>query len=610
MATVVVEDGEKSSRVLAFDGRHESFKMWSRKFILRADTEYKDYQGVLLGTTTVPKESDVLDESVAAEAVLIKARKANKLALNDLIQSMTEEISFSLVDEAVTTNLPNGCAKTAWDKLLAKYEPKTDTAIMQVKKEFHTNGLSEGQDPDEWISELERQRQRIKKIKPAMAISDDELVIHILTNLTKEYDNIVDLNEDRVGAATNPLTIEELRTKLRQKFERLDASHKKKETDLALIGMQKRFKGTCNKCGKKGHKAEDCWSKDNEKVEDGGTARFNGKCHYCKKVGHKEQDCFKKKKDHPNGDEEVAEIMLMCGFVDGNMRDDDIWLADSCASTHFTNSLEGMFDVREVQKEVYVGDGKVMRVEAVGSKLVTVVQVDGMSTDVTLTDVMYTQEMVCNVVSMTKAMTEGFEISSTGKQLKMKKGTLEIVFDREFKSGIGFMLGVKMVPQDVPFTAFEKQKGGRVEQEEDDSETGRDSDEETMFTGDKVAAEFGLATMMEEEESDNDFEQKTVVTIKYEEVEIQEGVFKTIQVVDVEDGLYWVKSKTVHNRKGVEDPHKVESCVASVLERTKVDEPMCMASRTKKETNVESGVVYSTERERDRVSKSAVFKNI
>jgi hypothetical protein len=54
----------------------------------------------------------------------------------------------------------------------------------------------------------------------------------------------------------------------------------------------------------------------------------------------------------------------------------------------------------------------------------------------------------------------------------------------------------------------------------------------------------------------------------------------------------------------------VESCVASVLERTKVDEPMCMASRTKKETNVESGVVYSTERERDRVSKSAVFKNI
>jgi hypothetical protein len=52
----------------------------------------------------------------------------------------------------------------------------------------------------------------------------------------------------------------------------------------------------------------------------------------------------------------------------------------------------------------------------------------------------------------------------------------------------------------------------------------------------------------------------------------------------------------------VEDPHEVESCVASVLEQTSVDEPMCMASRTMEEQNVESGVDNSTERERDRVS--------
>jgi hypothetical protein len=41
--------------------------------------------------------------------------------------------------------------------------------------------------------------------------------------------------------------------------------------------------GTCNKCGKTGHKAVDCRQKANGK--------FNGNCHKCGKAGHKAQDC-------------------------------------------------------------------------------------------------------------------------------------------------------------------------------------------------------------------------------------------------------------------------------------------------------------------------------
>eukprot|EP00523_Entomoneis_sp_CCMP467_P017929 CAMPEP_0168808550 /NCGR_PEP_ID=MMETSP0726-20121227/2628_1 /TAXON_ID=265536 /ORGANISM="Amphiprora sp., Strain CCMP467" /LENGTH=247 /DNA_ID=CAMNT_0008860507 /DNA_START=276 /DNA_END=1019 /DNA_ORIENTATION=- len=64
-----------------------------------------------------------------------------------------------------------------------------------------------------------------------------------------------------------------------------------------------KFKGTCNYCGKKGHKAADCWSNLNspkykgEGNSFGASGRFKGKCNYCNKMGHKLADCWKKAAD-------------------------------------------------------------------------------------------------------------------------------------------------------------------------------------------------------------------------------------------------------------------------------------------------------------------------
>mmetsp|Transcript_22831 Transcript_22831/g.49814 ORF Transcript_22831/g.49814 Transcript_22831/m.49814 type:complete len:158 (+) Transcript_22831:278-751(+) len=64
-----------------------------------------------------------------------------------------------------------------------------------------------------------------------------------------------------------------------------------------------KFNGACNYCGKKGHKAADCWSNLNspkykgEGNSFGASGRFKGKCNYCNKMGHKLADCWKKAAD-------------------------------------------------------------------------------------------------------------------------------------------------------------------------------------------------------------------------------------------------------------------------------------------------------------------------
>ena len=57
-------------------------------------------------------------------------------------------------------------------------------------------------------------------------------------------------------------------------------------TNDDVANFVKQFKGTCNKCGKYGHKGADCKSQ-----QSGGTRSFSGKCYHCGKQGHRKADC-------------------------------------------------------------------------------------------------------------------------------------------------------------------------------------------------------------------------------------------------------------------------------------------------------------------------------
>ena len=108
----------------------------------------------------------------------------------------------------------------------------------------------------------------------------------------------------------------------------IDSESKDKEKDISKELALTAFNGTCNRCGRHGHKEAECYVKKHinrqaltPKNNNNGGARsstdqnnninakkkrFQGNCNYCGKFGHKEADCGKKVADAKNSNQETA----------------------------------------------------------------------------------------------------------------------------------------------------------------------------------------------------------------------------------------------------------------------------------------------------------------
>ena len=280
---------EKSIRVVTFSGKKNDWRQWSKKFL--AVSEKKEYRIIL------EKDPDEIEKTAEEK------KKMNSMAYNDLLLSMTEDVSFGLVDESASTTYPEGDARTAWGKLMQRYESQSNASRVKLMGQFSGSRLKKNKDdPDTWISELELMRIRLKKM--GTPIDDEYLMMHIMNNLPSAYDSLIENLEDRLDSVLDPLTLDNLRDKISEKYEKIkrrkgweSGSDSEKDEEKALFA--KTFKGRCNKCGKFGHKAAECRSggnKDGKRIGKGrqGGGKFQGKCYHCGKIGHREADCWVK----------------------------------------------------------------------------------------------------------------------------------------------------------------------------------------------------------------------------------------------------------------------------------------------------------------------------
>jgi hypothetical protein len=94
-------------------------------------------------------------------------------------------------------------------------------------------------------------------------ISDTQFLLHIMNNLTPEYENQINLHEQRIDDDFNPLSIEDLREELNLRYERLncrkrDENHNDWQDQDRALYAGGQFNGKCRLCGKIGHKAVEC----------------------------------------------------------------------------------------------------------------------------------------------------------------------------------------------------------------------------------------------------------------------------------------------------------------------------------------------------------------
>ena len=97
-----------------------------------------------------------------------------------------------------------------WDRLVSKYAKHKALSLLKLKSKFINNKMkSIKKDSDEKISNLEGLRIEINEFNLKCSMTDEDLMIHVLNNLSKEYDVILDgLEKHLTVSGDNVLTIE------------------------------------------------------------------------------------------------------------------------------------------------------------------------------------------------------------------------------------------------------------------------------------------------------------------------------------------------------------------------------------------------------------------
>jgi hypothetical protein len=286
-------------------------------------------------------------------------------------------------------------------------------------------------------------------------------MIHVLNNLTTDYDLQLALMEKRVGDSEKPLSIEEIKAELRFCFERLNVNSNQSNENVVLEEhalFSGQYKGKCHNYGQVGHKAAQCKKKHFNNVGNNGNMTEGNYCTYCCRTGHVKKKCFILKKkglqninnnrgsnDNSSRDQQSLNTQDMA-FVTTSENEtltNEIWICDSGACGHHCNIKEGLMNVKEICDEITVGNGKTMTATKVGDLKCKVIQLPS-SLDVTLYEVKYVPKLWMHLFSLNKALKNGYTLSNKGLSICLSKGPSLVTFDRLFRTSNGFVSGIKL----------------------------------------------------------------------------------------------------------------------------------------------------------------------
>jgi len=91
------------------------------------------------------------------------------------------------------------------------------------------------------------------------------------------------------------------------------------------------------------------------------------KCFKCGKMGHFQSKCPKNKKNKPKKKQSEKGVDAVLMTMSGSTKvKNTIWIADSGASTHITTTDVGLFNTRNVNVPVQIGDGKLVYATKIG----------------------------------------------------------------------------------------------------------------------------------------------------------------------------------------------------------------------------------------------------
>ena len=139
--------------------------------------------------------------------------------------------------------------------------------------------------------------------------------------------------------------------------------------------------------------------------------------------------------ENPNGNENV----LLCTEIL-----EEVWIADLGASSHMTNTLQGIYNQRRISSKVKIGSGKYVEANIIGDISGIAIQKDGTKTDIMLRNIKYAPHLFCKLISLITTMNRGFKMTRDGDGITIQKASISYRYVQQNKSGDGELGGLKI----------------------------------------------------------------------------------------------------------------------------------------------------------------------
>lgn len=230
-----------------------------------------------------------------------------------------------------------------YKKLQESFEKDSSQLRCSLMSEFYAKVIKPDEDIQDQICQLELIVHRIRAL--GETLSEEMVISKILSSLPQEYSHFYTAWESTEKAQR---TLTNLQARLASEQQKMKSDTHLQQGSVFQAKKIVKNKIKCYACNKLGHFARDCYSKKNQA------------CRICKKTNHVENNCFFRDKNQ-NAKKEAS---FLCR---AEMFNSNSFVIDSGATSHLTNDLSILENVKESNDVFSVANSQKMKSTKVGT---------------------------------------------------------------------------------------------------------------------------------------------------------------------------------------------------------------------------------------------------
>jgi gag-polypeptide of LTR copia-type len=337
-------------------------------------------------------------------------------------------ISLTIKDSELVHVRTCKSSSEAWKKLAEVYETKGLARRLYLRRKFFTMQFQDNgeESMQEHINNATILAEQLDAI--GAPVTDEDIAMTLLSSLPESYENLIVALESKTE-----ISAEFVRSRLLQEEARRKESSTVIQGESALITKERALYS--RERGKGQYRGREFGQQLGH--QSSGHQQFDGTCDYCGRYGHKRIDCFKRQgyrgsyrggrgghqgvDRYSNSDRENQNHNDQVNFVDAEgtafiaaysvgTRDNDEWHIDSGATQHLSSRKDWFHDYKDIEpRNIHLADNRIITAKGIGTIRVKL-DVNGIQRNGTFYEVLYTPDLHGNLLSVNKIVTHGHKV--------------------------------------------------------------------------------------------------------------------------------------------------------------------------------------------------------